>query len=152
DPPDRVAGIHAGEPPGRHLEVPMLRYSRLAALVVLGLATVGPSGHSAFAQQDTVPPVLLSVTFSPIVFDTGTGSVNLRYCIEAEDDLSGVQSVFLTVLHPPGPLAGLRSNGEAAISRGALHVTGCGTYPIAQYSTYGVYKLWITVVDGAGNS
>src|SRR4029450_12059513 len=48
---------------------------------------------SVSAQEDTTPPVLLDFKISPTLIDTAGGDVRIDFCVTADDDFSGLDTV-----------------------------------------------------------
>ena len=98
---------------------------------------------SAFAGEDTTPPVLLDFTIGPLVFDTSGGPATIDWCATASDDLSGVQSVGIVF----GTVGVTSTVSGAGFPMNTAPVTRCNSFQVPQFSLFGTYVVGVSVND-----
>lgn len=127
----------------------MLSQAICLMLVTLGVVSLG------YSQQDVAAPQLLSLTVSPLVFDTSAGSANLSWCATARDNLSGLSQVTVEGQRVDVPGVGVPGHFGPSVGTfspsGMLQATVCGTIIVPQYSATGRYILIVYVTDVIGN-
>lgn len=123
-------------------------------VALLALLAVLPLAPAAFAQQDTTPPVLLSFTITPTVFDAGQGDVTVQWCATARDDLSGLDRVLMInagrVSQPGVGLPG-QFQGTRPSFGGVLEGTVCGSILVPQFAPLGRYIVTLLITDNIDN-
>ncbi len=98
--------------------------------------------------EDTTPPVLESVAFTPDAVDVTAGSETITFTIDYSDEISGVFRVYLSVVSPSG---GQGENKYFWPEAGDTQITY--DMEIAQFSESGDWVINnLTLLDNVGNS
>jgi hypothetical protein len=75
--------------------------SKVGLVVVVTFFGVALAPTSA-ESQDITPPTLTAFSFTPTTIDTRSGQAVVTVSVSATDDLSGVDTVFVSFLSPSG--------------------------------------------------
>jgi hypothetical protein len=137
-------------------------YSRLAAsnLVTLGFPT---DLTVTDTSPDTLPPTLLSASFSPSVIDVSSSSVNVTLTLQISDSLSGVNlngniTWFAVAVAPPTTsgstvLQYISSRDFSLVAGTVNNGTWRAVKTIPRYSPAGSWQIQsITLYDAVTNS
>src|SRR5579863_5882520 len=120
-------------------------YDSTAQLQSLGFpATIGVT-----SQQDTQPPVLTALSFTPTQVDTTSTSASVSVTAQLTDDLSGVTYGYLVFYSPSGQHSvGAYLNLTSGTN---LNGTYTGTAVFPAYTEPGTWTALVTAYDNAGN-
>ncbi len=99
-------------------------------------------------QLDVNPPQLTSLTVSPPIIDVNTSTKIATFTIQANDNLSGVQSILPTITFPNGDMQSLYAD---LIAGNVLNGTWQVTFPIPRYSQPGIVTFSLVVCDSNSN-
>src|SRR5579863_3716080 len=101
------------------------------------------------AQQDTQPPVLTALSFTPTQVDTTSTSASVSVTAQLTDDLSGVTYGYLVFYSPSGQHSvGAYLNLTSGTN---LNGTYTGTAVFPAYTEPGTWTALVTAYDNAGN-
>jgi hypothetical protein len=117
------------------------------------LAWLWLAGALALSAQDTVPPVLVTYSFSPASADVSSGDTMLNGSIQATDNSAGLQSAMLAFYSPSGNrrVDCLSSLGSYSGTLTAGTFTCVGLIP--RYIETGQWRLqFLSITDRAGNT
>lgn len=126
-----------------------LRFRRGSRLVILALSAVSIPAQA----QDTMPPVLVSYSYSPASFDVSSSATVLTGTIQATDNSSGLQSAFLA-FYSPSRQRRVDCHSSLGSYSGTLLAgtfTCAGIFP--RYTETGQWLLeFLSITDKAGNT
>src|ERR1700730_623324 len=124
-------------------------HGSLGAVLLLTLAAGFATTDSAFGGEDTTPPELKSLRFTPASIDTGTGPAEVTITFTVIDDSSGANYFEATFLDPSG-------NGRQSASAKfapALSATHSVKVVFPHSSMAGTWTLsHVFLGDAAGNT
>lgn len=126
-----------------------LRFRRGLSELVLGLLVP----CALLSARDTLPPVLVSYSYSPASFDVSNSATVVTGTIQATDDSAGLESAFLAFYSPSGSRRVDCHSSQGAFSGTPLSGTfTCqGVFP--QYTETGQWLLqFVSISDRAGNT
>src|SRR5262249_47045391 len=104
---------------------------------------------SVSAQEDTTPPVLLDFKISPTLIDTAGGDVRIDFCVTADDDFSGLDTVSVEAIDPKTSTEhGRRRFGY---NLETTPVERCASDIVPRWTSYGEAWIQITLSDPRGN-
>jgi len=108
-----------------------------------------PTKLEVVSAQDTTPPKLTSLEFSPAEIDTGTGPVDVSVNYTATDDLAGVNYVELGFVSP----SGATRRGGSVKFEPVRSVTKSMNITFPRLSEAGQWTLsTVFLADAAGNT
>lgn len=134
----------------RQIPIRGLRFRRglICRLAALALSVV-----PALPGQDTIPPVLVTYSFSPTSADVSSSDTMLTGAIQATDNSAGLQSALLAFYSPSGNRrVDCHSNLGSYSGTLTAGTFTCGGV-IPQYIETGAWRLqFLSIADRAGNT
>jgi titin len=124
-----------------------------AALIVAAVAAASlfMAAGSASALEDVTAPQLVSESFSPTRIDTSSSDQTVVVNLQATDDLSGVDYIYVTFVSPTGTQA--RTAYPSLVSGSTTNGFYRGSVTFPQFSASGSWRLYyVVLVDRLGNS
>jgi hypothetical protein len=118
-------------------------------LVLFAVLLLAPA---AFAQQDTTPPALVQLDFSPKTIDVGVSDAVVNCTVQVSDDLSGFLSGFVRF---NGPSVSHQCSFGASnlISGDRFDGVYQGVVTIPQFSPQGTWEVGaVVLIDEVNNS
>ncbi len=124
--------------------------NRKGATVVLLVCLLFVAAIPLFAQQDTQPPTLTALSFTPAQVDTTSTTATVNLNAQVTDDLSGVSFVQGVFTSPSGQHY---AYAYFYLTSGTnLNGTYTGTATIPAFTEPGAWTLdWVIVQDNVGN-
>ncbi len=121
---------------------------RESDLITMGFPT---ELEVASTQEDTTPPALLELDFTPKTIDVSSGPQTVTATLRVTDNLSGVRGVNVTFARPSGP-PNIGTSTQILISGNEIDgVYECmATFP--QFIEAGIWRIdFVTLSDAADN-
>lgn len=121
----------------------------LQAVLLITFAAGSASTGLAFAGDDTTPPELKSLQFTPATIDTSTGAAEVTLSFSVTDDASGATYFEASFLDPSGAF---RQSASAKFAP-TLAATSSVRVTFPQFSNSGTWTLsQVFLSDSAGNT